>query len=190
MGLMKSMSFNEEIDSKIWELFKDANKLGSRLDYTLEIIDAALEGHIDLGKKFELEKYINRINHVRRLEALREAKKVVHITDDSGDDEENTSGVSSDKLSYFADSTDEYKALEDRCEFQYAVSKFNSMRKYFMVNAKCDVKTVIHQALKGIPDSVELLKELCNDYPMAGELLKIILSSGYKYEEIFPDTRV
>lgn len=184
--LMKSVSFGDEVDPKIWDLFKDANEIGSRLDYTLEIIDAALAGNIDFGREFELEKYINSINRTRRLEALREAKKTVHITEDSYDDEE-TSGVSLDRISYFADSTDEYEILENSFELQYAVSQFDSLQEYFLVNAKCDVKLAVRQALRGIPDSIELLKNLCNDYPIAGELLKIILGSGYKYEEIFPE---
>lgn len=184
--LMKSVSFGNEVDSKVWDLFKDANEIGSRLDYTLEIIDAALTGNIDFNREFELEKYINSIRRTRRLEALREAKKTVHITEDSYDDEE-TSGVSSDRVSYFVDGTDEYAILEDSFELQYAIDKFNSLQDYFMVNARCDVKYAVRQALKGIPDSIELLKNLCSDYPVAGELLRIILGSGYKYEEIFPE---
>lgn len=44
MGLLKSVSFNTECDLNIWNLFKKANELGTRLDYTLEIIDAAMHG--------------------------------------------------------------------------------------------------------------------------------------------------
>ena len=186
--LMKSISFGKEVDPQIWDLFKDANEIGSRLDYTLEIIDAAMSGNIDLSREFELEKYINSINRTRKLEALREAKKVVHITEDSYDDEEN-SGVSSDRISYFVDSTDEYEILENSFELRYAINKFNSLQEYFLVNAKCDVKFAVRQALRGIPDSIELLKNLCNDYPVAAELLKIILGSGYTYEEIFPEVK-
>ena len=51
MGLLKSLSFNTEYDSKVWELCKDANELGTKLDYTLEIIDAAMQGNIDFASK-------------------------------------------------------------------------------------------------------------------------------------------
>ena len=112
----------------------------------------------------------------------------MHITEDSYDDDEN-SGVSSDRISYFVDSTDEYEILENSFELRYAINKFNSLQEYFLVNAKCDVKFAVRQALRGIPDSIELLKNLCNDYPVAGELLKIILGSGYTYEEIFPEVK-
>ncbi len=60
MGLLKSVSFNTECDLNIWNLFKKANELGTRLDYTLEIIDAAMHGRIDVDEEFESDKYIGR----------------------------------------------------------------------------------------------------------------------------------
>ena len=60
MGLLKSVSFNTECDLNIWNLFKKANELGTCLDYTLEIIDAAMHGRIDVDEEFESDKYIGR----------------------------------------------------------------------------------------------------------------------------------
>ncbi|MDE7476812.1 MAG: hypothetical protein K2M91_02490, partial [Lachnospiraceae bacterium] len=183
MGMLRSLSFEKDLDLNVWGLFKDANELGSRLDYTLEIVDAAVAGNIDFENEFKLEAYINRINHMRRLEALRESKKVVYVADDS-DDASDTSGVVPDKQMCFADASDAYADFADACELQYAVEKLNSLNGYFMVNAGCDVKLAVRQALRGIPDSVELLKGLCEDYPVAADLLKIILGSGQPYESM------
>ena len=123
---------------------------------------------------------------MRRLEGLRESKRVVHVADDSGDDDDS-SGVVSDKQMCFADTSDAYADFADACELQYAVEKLNSLNGYFMVNARCDVRLAVRQALRGIPDSIVLLKRLCEEYPVAADLLKIILGSGQPYESMFPE---
>ena len=161
--LLRSVSFNTECPTKVWELFEKANELGTKLDYTLEIIEAAMQGRIDFEKDFKLKEYVASIDRTRRLEGLREAKKAVHLTDVSDDEDEN------------------------KFELLQAVNQFNELQYYFMVNAKCDSKLAVRQALRGIPESIELVKNLCNDYPIAADLLKIILGSGYSYEQIFPE---
>lgn len=179
--LLRSVSFNTECPTKVWELFEKANELGTKLDYTLEIIEAAMQGRIDFEKDFKLKEYVASIDRTRRLEGLREAKKAVHLTDVS-DDEDDISGVP-----YPVDDKDDYEELENKFELLQAVNQFNELQYYFMVNAKCDSKLAVNQALKGIPESIELVKNLCNDYPIAADLLKIILGSGYSYDQIFPE---
>lgn len=178
--LLRSVSFNTECSSKIWELFEKANELGTKLDYTLEIIEAAMQGRIDFEKDFKLKEYVASIDRTKRLEGLREAKRAVHVTDVS--DDEDSSGVP-----YPVDDRDDYEELENKFELQQAVDRFNEMQNYFLVNAKCDSKLAVRQALRGIPESIELVKNLCDEYPIAADLLKIILGSGYSYEQIFPE---
>lgn len=178
--LLRSVSFNTECPTKVWELFEKANELGTKLDYTLEIIEAAMQGRIDLEKDFKLKEYVASIDRTRRLEGLREAKRAVHVTDVS--DDEDSSGVP-----YPADDRDDYEELENKFELQQAVDRFNEMQNYFLVNAKCDSKLAVRQALRGIPESIGLVKNLCDEYPIAADLLKIILGSGYSYEQIFPE---
>ena len=87
MKSLKSYSFEQENNFDMWyHLFKDANELGTRLDYTLEIFEAAVEGDIDLTHEFKLEGYINKISHTKRMESLRKAKKLVPVNEDSDDD--------------------------------------------------------------------------------------------------------
>ncbi len=178
--LLRSVSFTTECNPKIWELFKKADELGTKLDYTLEIIEAAMQGRIDLEGEFKLKEYVASIDRSRRLEGLREAKKAVHVTDISDDEED--SGVA-----YPVDSRNDYEEFENNYELQQAVERFNDMQYYFMVNAGCFAKTAVRQALRGIPESIELVKNLCDEYPIAAELLEIILGSGYSYEDIFPE---
>lgn len=178
--LLRSVSFNTECPTKVWELFEKANELGTKLDYTLEIIEAAMQGRIDFEKDFKLKEYVASIDRTKRLEGLREAKRAVHVTDVS--DDEDSSGVP-----YPADDRDDYEELENKFELQQAVDRFNEMQNYFLVNAKCDSKLAVRQALRGIPESIELVKNLCDEYPIAADLLKIILGSGYSYEQIFPE---
>lgn len=178
--LLRSVSFNTECSPKVWELFEKANELGTKLDYTLEIIEAAMQGRIDFEKDFKLKEYVASIDRARRLEGLREAKRAVHVTDVS--DDEDSSGVP-----YPVDDRDDYEELENKFELQQAVDRFNEMQNYFLVNAKCDSKLAVRQALRGIPESIELVKNLCDEYPIAADLLKIILGSGYSYEQIFPE---
>lgn len=184
MKPLRSYSFREESNLEIWHhLFKDANEMGTRLDYTLEIFDAAVEGDIDLTREFKLEEYINKINHTRMLESLREAKRTVPVKEDSDDDGEE-SGVA-----YPADASDAYGELLDDCELQYAVEKLNVLNAYYMAEALCDVRGAVRQALKGIPQSIQIVKDLCGEYPVLADLLKIILGSGHPYESLFPDIK-
>ena len=55
------------------------------------------------------------------------------------------------------------------------------------MNSCCDVKYTVYMALRGIPDAIDMVKNLCEEYPVAADLLKIILDSNYSYEEIFPN---
>jgi hypothetical protein len=41
------------------------------------------------------------------------------------------------------------------------------------------------QALKGIPESVKILQNVCNEYEVLAEQVRTVLSSGYTFEEIF-----
>ena len=44
---------------------------------------------------------------------------------------------------------------------------------------------VLRQALKGIPESIQALKMMSEEYEVVGEKIFIVLSSGYSFEELF-----
>lgn len=189
MALLRSYGFSKDIPYKVWELFKKANELGTQLDYTLEIIDAAMDGKVNFEKEFNLKAYINAINHSRQLENYRRAKKVKRINVNWGEPYDDENSVSEEIISGYVEQTDEYEKLVDDDEVLFAVSEINRMSADILIQNHLEIHTCITQALKGMPESIKLIQDLVADNPYAGELLQIILASGYSYEDLFSRKR-
>ena len=80
---------------------------------------------------------------------------------------------------------DAFEKLLDEEELHYALSVINDLQSFLAVEAKVDFTLLIKQAIRGIPESVKKLKEICEKYSVVGEQVEIILSSGYSVEELF-----
>ena len=182
--LLRSYAFQKEVPDSVWNLFSKAEKLGTSLDYTLEIIDAAMKGDINLNKEFNLQGYIYSINQTKKHEDRRRFKKNLRINYTVDDEADFGDNIQADNLSGYVESIDEYEKIDNDSEVSYAISEINRMSHDIMIFHNVDIETCLSQANRGMPESINLLRKLVNDNPQVGLYIQTILASGYPLETL------
>lgn len=182
--LLRSYAFQKEVPDTVWNLFSKADKLGTGLDYTLEIIDAAMQGDINLNREFNLKGYIYSINQARKHEDRRRYKKNLRINYTVDDEADFGDNIQADNLSGYVESIDEYEKIDNDSEVSYAISEINRMSHDIMIFHNVDIETCLSQANRGMPESINLLRKLVNDNPQVGLYIQTILASGYPLETL------
>lgn len=182
MSLLRSYSFKEEVSNDVWTLFKNAN-VDKGWDYSLEIIDNAMQGNIKISDDFNFSAYIAQVEKLKKYSDGRARQKILHIQSDA--DGQESYGVPEEKLNTYAEPVDEYQKIIDDDTVKFAVSEINRIASYIFIENRVDIYRCINQALKGIYASVRSLKKLTDEDPYVAELLKIILGSGYSFAELF-----
>lgn len=187
--MLASYSFQQSITPEIEELFSGCEELGDELDYTVEIIEAALSGKINLEKPFNIVSYVRAVKKHERLEGERRAKKLLHIqTNNPDDDTLEPYSIKEENIQIGVVEKSDFEKLEDIYELQDAVNYIRSVESELVVCENIFIIKVIRQALKGIPDSINILKDICNFYTDVAEALKIILQSNEAFEDLFPES--
>lgn len=192
MSLLRTYSFNEidYIDSgSLWSMFKDIASVDSRgCSCTLEVVEAVLAGklkmeHYDLEGNvvFDLRRYERKVEKLRKLEQARRHKNEKPLLDDYDDLAEGGVGISS----VLALQTEDIaKNIIDNAELQWALKSLDEKLLDFIVLDKVNIKVALLQANKGIPESIQLVKDIVKKYPYMGEIIHIILSCGKPLEEV------
>lgn len=192
MSLLRTYSFNEidYIDSgSLWSMFKDIASVDSRgCSCTLEVVEAVLAGklkmeHYDLEGNvvFDLRRYERKVEKLRKLEQARRHKNEKPLLDDYDDLAEGGVGISS----VLALQTEDLaKNIIDNAELDWALKSLDEKLLDFIVIDKVNIKVALLQANKGIPESIELVKDIVKKYPYMGEIIYIILSCGKPLEKV------
>lgn len=192
MSLLRTYSFNEidYIDSgSLWSMFKDIASVDSRgCSCTLEVVEAVLAGklkmeHYDLEGNvvFDLRRYERKVEKLRKLEQARRHKNEKPLLDDYDDLAEGWVGISS----VLALQTEDIaKNIIDNAELDWALKSLDEKLLDFIVIDKVNIKVALLQANKGIPESIELVKDIVKKYPYMGEIIYIILSCGKPLEKV------
>lgn len=192
MSLLRTYSFNEidYIDSgSLWSMFKDIASVDSRgCSCTLEVVEAVLAGklkmeHYDLEGNvvFDLRRYERKVEKLRKLEQARRHKNEKPLLDDYDDLAEGGVGISS----VLALQTEDIaKNIIDNAELDWALISLDEKLLDFIVIDKVNIKVALLQANKGIPESIQLVKDIVKKYPYMGEIIHIILSCGKPLEEV------
>lgn len=192
MSLLRTYSFNEidYIDSgSLWSMFKDIASVDSRgCSCTLEVVEAVLAGklkmeHYDLEGNvvFDLRRYERKVEKLRKLEQARRHKNEKPLLDDYDDLAEGGVGISS----VLALQTEDIaKNIIDNAELDWALKSLDEKLLDFIVIDKVNIKVALLQANKGIPESIQLVKDIVKKYPYMGEIIHIILSCGKPLEEV------
>lgn len=162
-------------------LFKDLKDYRGEFDYSLELIEAALDGRIDVNKKFNLFGYCKTVREGNFQTELKRLKKQQYIIDDDNDDE---TGV---KVSTLVDTRSDYEIIEDNEELEYSVKKIRALNDEIIESIGIDLIFCMRQALKGVPQAIQELADICKEYDFIAEYIQIILSSGVSFSELFPD---
>lgn len=193
---MRSFSFGHfcnvnELPSEVLSLFGDlVDNPSKQIEYSSEIISSGLLGKINLNESFNIDAYESAIRKNLRLGNSRKRKKEIYLDcTDSNDDWDATSmsgGIKADVATVRAvdKMKDAYEELLADDELKYAIDTIKDLQSVLLAETKMDIFYLMKQALKGIPESVKALTSLCNDYEVVGEQIKIILSSGYSFEEM------
>ena len=161
-------------------LFKDFKKYRGEFDYSIELIDAALEGRVDIHKHFNLFGWCKTVKEGNFQTELRRLKNQKYLIDD---DEEDKTGT---KTSALIDTRSDYEIIEDYEELEYTIKKIRALNSEMISNIGIDLIFCMRQAIKGIPTAAQELSNVCEEYDWIAEYVQIILSSGISFEELFP----
>lgn len=192
MSLLRTYSFNQidYIDSgSLWSMFKDIASADSRgCSCTLEIVEAVLSGKLkiehydsDGNVVFDLRKYERKVEKLRKLEQARRHKNEKPLLDDYDDLAEG--GVITSSVPALQ-TEDIAKNIIDNAELDWALKSLDEKLLDFIVIDKVNIKVALLQANKGIPESIQLVKDIVKKYPYMGEIIHIILSCGKPLEEV------
>lgn len=192
MSLLRTYSFNEidYIDSgSLWSMFKDIASADSRgCSCTLEVVEAVLSGKLkiehydsDGNVVFDLRKYERKVEKLRKLEQARRHKNEKPLLDDYDDLAEG--GVITSSVPALQ-TEDIAKNIIDNAELDWALKSLDEKLLDFIVIDKVNIKVALLRANKGIPESIELVKDIVKKYPYMGEIIHIILSCGKPLEEV------
>ena len=192
MSLLRTYSFNEidYIDSgSLWSMFKDIASIESRgCSCTLEVVEAVLSGKLkiehydsDGNVVFDLRKYERKVEKLRKLEQARRHKNEKPLLDDYDDLAEG--GVITSSVPALQ-TEDIAKNIIDNAELDWALKSLDEKLLDFIVIDKVNIKVALLRANKGIPESIELVKDIVKKYPYMGEIIHIILSCGKPLEEV------
>lgn len=197
MSLLHSYSFVKEVDRRSYLPFAYSEKMGNDIDCTLEVIEAAALGKINLDKveeaaleegstdkAFNLYAYNRKVHKNRKMVLCVESGRVMHISDVNDDGSVEPYGVPESVVAEYAGQTDEYEKLIEEDEVQYAAAVINDMKLIFLVDYRMDFWRCMRQALRGIPESVALLRSLAEEAPEIGELIWIILSNSKDVDDL------
>lgn len=182
--VLNSLGFCIEVDSAVWSLFEKMDELSEPLECSLEVIDAAMAGRLDLDH-FDLSAYAKTVKKNERLANFRVGSKLLPIVFDYNEEDAEPYGVPESVVSIYAEPVDAYEAIVDDEEVRYAVTELTNMNHDITSYYRIDFVRCMTQALKGIPASINLLKQLVCDDPYIGELIRAILSSGHPFCELF-----
>ena len=173
----------------LWSMFKDIASIESRgCSCTLEIVEAVLSGKLkiehydsDGNVVFDLRKYERKVEKLRKLEQARRHKNEKPLLDDYDDLAEG--GVITSSVPALQ-TEDIAKNIIDNAELDWALKSLDEKLLDFIVLDKVNIKVALLQANKGIPESIQLVKDIVKKYPYMGEIIHIILSCGKPLEEV------
>lgn len=195
-GLLNGSKQTKTVKLQIWGLFVAMMENPTKnIEYIWEIFESAKAGRINLDRPFNLAKYDAIIRRNGKLNTYRDMKefglKYIDFSRESLDrqDSKANGGITVDVVSYQAsvisDTVDDFEKLFIDDELKDAVGYVNALNESFIVDEGIDVIFLLKKALDGIPDAVAKLRTLCEDFPLIGENIKIIISSGQEVATLF-----
>lgn len=195
-SLLRSLSFGNyhgvsELPDEVLQLFMELVENPNRqIEFASEIIDAGLQGRIDLNSSFNLGAYEATIRKNGKLNLENRKKRELYIDQSDGDDWEDVSrsgGIKVDALQRDAvdEIADAYEKLILEDELQYAITTIKELQPILLIEEQVDLLHLLKQSLRFVPSAIEALRSLCSDYEVLAEQIKVVLESGRKFEELF-----
>ena len=198
MSMLKSYSFGKfcgvnEIPQEVLSLFTELVLVPEKKCSCVgEIVVNGLKGRIDCNKTFNMGAYETTIRKNTLLHKYNDLQRQVAIdyngsseNDDKKSKSDGTISVEVLNQNMINKLKGAYDDFEDNDELKYAISFIKELQPVMFVEEKADLIGVIKKALEGKSESVMKLKELCDKYVVVAEQIRIILQSGFSFEECF-----
>ena len=194
MSTLRSLSFGvsngvDVLPEEVSLLFKEMATDGkSPVECADEIIRAGLEGRINLNVPFNLRGYEYTIKCTERMKKEQNKFKTLYI--DFENDKENTQrGSGLYNADYVSQNCinkmhDAYEEIADSAELQSAIATIKSLNSDFIIEYDVDLVSLIKRAVGGFPEAREKLANVCKEFELVGEQVKLILSSGFEVETL------
>ena len=173
---------------KHWVIFDEA--ASSDLEYAYEIIKAVEAGRLQIKDDFNLSAYCAKVRRNQKLGKAEEASRVLRISDTDGDSvrgedgDIDSCGVSMSNVIKYADQIDEFLKTDEEEDFYNAIDTLNRMQVDILIRYQVNFWHCMGQALRGIPEAIDLLHKLTEESPKIGELIWIVLSSGKSLSDL------
>lgn len=182
---------HNELPDEILNLFTDlVENPEKKIEFASEIISNGLQGRINFNSDFNIDAYEATIRKNNRLTKESKKKKEVFLDmNDSSDDFDEVASKGGIKVNRFMPASlqlqDAFEQVLLDDELQYAISTIKELDDMLQVEENVFILKVIRQAIRGIPDSVKILRRICDEYEVVAEQIKVILSSGKSFDELF-----
>lgn len=186
------MGVNElpvEVLNLFLPLVEEPNK---KIEFASEIISAGLQGRIDFSRGFNLDAYeatIRKNQHLLK-ESERKKKSYIDFSGASDDfDEVASKGgikVEFESLETIEEMKDAFEEVLMNEELEYAVSTIKSLNDSFIADYGTDLIFTLKNAVRGIPQAVTEIKNICTEFSVVSELIETILTSKREVEVLFP----
>lgn len=183
MSLLRSFSFGQfngydEIPAYVLEhLFHDlSDNPTKKVDCCYEVVSAALAGRINFNTEFNLSAYDKEVKEHHKLDASHRAKKVDFLDDFGGDDENEHGGVDLSRLEVRG-VVDDFARSDERSYLIQEACYIKSHLDFFLIEEQICFLTVYRQALKGIPESIAIIKRLCENYDWFNDFIDTLLQT-------------
>lgn len=172
------------LSEQVQELFASMVETPAKsVEYVSDIIDKAMTGKIDLNGEFNLGGYCHTIKFREKMTANKKSKKEKFINEDTSDFE-NTHRQGGISLYELVNLDNEITKLDDDSEVSYAVSTIKRLQKDFLINEGINLKVLLKRALDGVPQAVSSLRDVCTEFELVGEHIRVILGSGRDFTSL------
>lgn len=180
---------------EVLDLFGDlADYPEKRIEFASEIIQAALQGRIQLNGSFNIDAYETAIRRNNFLIKIGEKKKKLYLDGGSFDDDftevthngcVKTEYLTQDYMSCTSEVKDVFEDLLDEAELSYAVSVIKKINNKIIAKYGVDLIRALRQAIKGFPQSIEAVRNLCLSCKYISDLVEVVLSSDKEFDVLF-----
>lgn len=175
---MNYFGYQHSVSGQIWSLFRELGEItpeqrekvyaGSEYAHTLEIVSAALNGHISTDpvslENFNLWGYESKCADMDAHGKRARAKKVLNIVEFSTSSDDSIDvgygEVSARELGY-EDSM--FDTIVESVDFEENLRRLFNIRTKYICEKGVDIVSVLYGALKGIPDAMTEIKTLVAD---------------------------
>jgi len=189
---LRSYSFHKELSGNVcYELFKDALAAvdgvypAIKLDYAFDVIEAVVDRGLKPDENFNIFYYCQAIKRNQFLNKLVKSSKELSIRNEYDEPEDYSNSISESSLT---SDSNAYNDLIGAMELEEACSALRKYNEEVFIFYEVNILLAMRQALGGVTESIQTLKEICRvDEKLAG-YIRVILSNGVStYGELFPE---